>query len=83
MWFALREGGDRAGWCFTEPVSFRALQEDGVKVLIVWLLAEAKGADMDDEFGEGWRQAFTQFFCCDRLLHPEDVILTNVIDGPR
>jgi len=54
-----------------------------VKVLIVWLLAEAKGADMDDEFGEGWRQAFTQFFCCDRLLHPEDVILTNVIDGPR
>jgi len=48
------------GWRFAGLASPgpQALQEDGVKVFIVWLLVEAKGPDMDDKFGEGRRQAF-------------------------
>ena len=34
---------------------FRAQREDGMKVLIIWLLLEAKGMDMGDEVAERGR----------------------------
>lgn len=37
---------------YSEMVSLQALQEDGVKVFVVRLLVEAKGADVDNKFGE-------------------------------
>jgi len=36
-------------------LGLRALREDGMKVLIVWLLIEAKGMDIVDKFAEGSR----------------------------
>ena len=46
-------GRHSSSWVIS--LSFRALQEDGVKELIVWLLVEAKGMNTDDEFEEGSR----------------------------
>ena len=56
-----------------------------MKVFIVWLLVEAKGTDMDNEFGEGRRQAFAQLFCRDQHLHLEDclVVPANGNAAPR
>jgi len=54
-------------------------------VLVDWLLVEAKGTDMCDEFGEERGQAFTQLLCCDRHLLLEDclVFLANGSSHPR
>ncbi len=35
-----------------DSLSLQSLQEDGMKVLIVWFLVEAKGADIMDKFAE-------------------------------
>jgi len=61
------------------------MQEDGLKVFVVRLLVEAKGTDIDDKFGEGRRQVFTQLFCRDRHLLLEDclVIPGNGTSAPR
>jgi len=52
-----KRGESRGKRSFSRVVSlgFRALQEDGVKVLVVWLVVEAKGTNTDDEFEEGRR----------------------------
>lgn len=46
-------GRRRRGWKrFAGLVGLRTLRKDGVKMFVVRLLIEAKGADIDDEFGE-------------------------------
>jgi len=47
--------------CFIslDSLSLQTLQEDGMKVLIVWFLIEAKGADIMDKFAE--RNSVTTF----------------------
>jgi len=77
--------GRRFAGLISLSFSFRALQEDGMKVFIVQLLIEAKGTDMDNKFGEGRRQAFAQLFCCDQHLHLEDclVVPANGNAAPR
>jgi len=48
-------GGSREGRRFAGLVDlgFRALREDGLKVLVVRPFVEAKGTDMDNELTEG------------------------------
>ena len=61
-------------------LGFRALQEDGVKVLVVRLLVEAKRTSTDNKFEEGRRKAFTQLFCHDCHFLPEDCLVLQAAE---